>query len=134
MAIEAPAAAPVEPLRKRLRTKSSSVPDSAAPTSKSAGRTQRDRKQRASESSPAASAEQLPQGLPKTARAARLCLKVMQDCAFVFSDEDWTILSDADVVQLNKTAGYVQDSGDEFFNSDSDSDSDSDGDDSDGND
>jgi hypothetical protein len=56
----------------------------------------------------------------------------MQDCAFVFSDEDRTILSDADVVQLNKTAGYVQDSCDEFFNSDSDSDSDSDGDDSDG--
>jgi len=134
IAIESPAAAPVEPLRKRLRTKSSSVPDSAAPTSKSAGRTQRDRKQRASESSPAASAEQLPQGLPKTARAARLCLKVMQDCAFVFSDEDRTIRSDADVVQLNRTAGYVQDSGDEFFNSDSDSDSDSDGDDSDGSD
>ena len=56
----------VEPLHKRLRTKSSSVPDSAAPTSKSAGRTQRDRKQRASESSPAASAEQLPQGLAQT--------------------------------------------------------------------
>ena len=74
IAIETPAAAPVEPRRKRLRTKSSSVPDSAAPKSKSAGRTQRDRKQRASESSPAASAEQLPQGLPKTARAARLCL------------------------------------------------------------
>ena len=66
IAIESPAAAPVEPRRKRLRTKSSSVPDSAAPTSKSAGRTQRDRKQRASESSPAASAEQLPQGLAQT--------------------------------------------------------------------
>ena len=66
IAIESPAAAPVEPLRKRLRTKSSSVPDSAAPTSKSAGRTQRDRKQRASESSPAASADQLPQGLAQT--------------------------------------------------------------------
>ena len=66
IAIESPAAAPVEPLRKRLRAKSSFVPDYAAPTSKSAGRTQRDRKQRASESSPAASAEQLPQGLAQT--------------------------------------------------------------------
>ena len=103
IAIESPAAAPVEPLRKRLRTKSSSVPDSAAPTSKSAGRTQCDRKQRASESSPAASAEQLPQGLAQTLTTQQRAIDLGDAL-----DDNWLEEATASVRSRKRPTGKTQ--------------------------